>query len=271
MFIYSTYDKDPGSPLYTAEAFLSASSLRRHTTRDIGLLTNNAALAASIAKLPHNPFSHIELTTGETHPKLQKIRAIGRLWSGDKVFLDCDTLVFDAIDRVFDFAAFDIAGVVAPARGFIRSIEDAVEKEAKQIYSLNSGVLFIRERFVADLVATWAMRYEVLLRNKGEGAFDQAALKRSLNALTPRVLMLPHNYNFRINFGGTISGKCFVIHAHFRPAAQRLLESDMNADVVKDFIEGAEVINRSMETANFPPMTTIDYAALARKPLPWRI
>ncbi len=270
MFIYSAVDKDLAEPTQTLEAFVSATSLRRHTDREIALVTNNKVLAGQIAVLEHNPFNRIELASATQHAKLQKITSIDRLCSGSKVFLASDTLVFDSIDRVFSFSEFEVAGVVALGRGYIRSIDDAATRELKQKYSLDSGVLFIRENFVLDLVMAWSEKLTMLLRKQGEAAFDQAALKRALNALEPEVLTLPHNYNFRAAAGGTLSGKCFIMRGHFKEQMERIAENGLDAELVNDFIDQAAVINDSLIVSNFAPSEAIDVTMLERKPMPWQ-
>lgn len=264
MFVYSTYDKDPENPVYTTQALISARSLRRHTTNDISLLTNNDGLAKTIASLEHNPFTEIKVMTDSGHPKLQKILAIEQFSSGDKVFLDADTIILDSINQVFDFCDFDICGVISPGRYFINSMERAVRWEARRKFFLNSGVLFIREAFVSQLVPKWAECYRGELEEKGQDALDQPALKMALSHLNPNVFPIPHNYNFRIGFGGTISGKCFVVHGRFHNTATAVAKSGWDKGLIDEFIDSVAVINDTLVISNFPSAGPLDKISCVR-------
>lgn len=62
---------------------------------------------------------------------------------------------------------------------------------------------------------SWEADYTSVLRKTTHLVGDQAALNRALKAARPNVLPLPNNFNFRANFGGLLSGRCFVVHSHF--------------------------------------------------------
>ncbi|WP_420392676.1 hypothetical protein [Acuticoccus sp.] len=260
MFVYSAYDAG-GSPTYLAEACVSARSLRRWTDAPITLWTNRTALAAELVQAVGSPFSAI-LPLGEAGPpKAHKIDAIGRA-SGDRVFLDTDTIVLADIGRVFEFADFDIAAVPVAVRDAITSMDEAVRREPRRRYTVNSGVLFVRGRFAGPLCAAWAAAYRRALARSGPSVYDQPSLARALEGLQPDLLPLPHNYNLRVQFGGLVSGAVFVVHVHYRRDLAGLLRGGLDAHRVDALIDRVAAINASTGQAVMPPIAPGSVLAL---------
>lgn len=264
MFVYSASDIDAARPLYCGEAFISATSLRRHYSGRISLLTNSGQIRDAFHRLPNNPFDDIHVMSAEEHPKLQKIKAIGRLAEGDVIFLDGDTIILDDLSCVFSFDTFDIAGVLAPWRENITSIDDALKRETHARYSLNSGVLFLSGSFAPELATHWGGFYEKALQRVGATAKDQPALQAALKELQPTLMTLPNNYNFRANMGGLISGKCFVVHCHFPAMIAAVIRSGFDTDVIDSHIECISTINHSMSTHAFGPIRSTTCEAFLR-------
>lgn len=222
MFVYAAFDTPGAPPLYAGEALVSARSLRRHTARPIRLVTNNAAFVATMSGRPDFPFTAVTLADAGGAPfKREKIRAVAAA-DGDVVFLDCDTICLADLSRVFEIAPFDLAAVEVPVRRGIGSMDAAVRHELKHRSNLNSGVLFVRAATAGPLADAWLRHFDLEVARKGPGAYDQPALRAAVAERSPAILPLPHNYNFRAQFGGLLSGACFVVHTHFTDDVRRL-------------------------------------------------
>lgn len=242
MYILSAYDSGD-TPIYTAEAFVAARALRRHTTAPIRLLTNAMPFVDRLSGRPDFPFTAVTPITGDEPPKAFKIRAIGGMDDTDCVFLDTDTIPLADIGRVFGMGPFDVAGALAPGRDRIDGIDAAIAGEWRQRIHLNSGVLFIRRGHAGRLAEAWLANYRKATARSGARAFDQPALHKALETLGADVFVLPPNYNFRVNFGGLLSGACFVLHTHYRHDLAALIRADLAPAAVDRFIDGAARIN----------------------------
>ncbi|SLN33228.1 hypothetical protein ROJ8625_01555 [Roseivivax jejudonensis] len=265
MFVYSTHDKDASDPVYSLEALISATSLRRHTNLPIRLVTNNTDFLDRVRALDYNPFTDLVAAGADTPPKLQKIEALRGMADQDAVFVDSDTVILDDISRVFDFGMFDIAAVQAIWREGITSIERAVEREQRRRFMLNSGLLFVRRNTVEPLATAWAKEYRTAFGQFGPAAADQPSLEQALALLNPEVFQLPVNYNFRTNFGGILSGKCFVVHGHFRSVARELGRQGLGVAQIDHFLARIEMINANSKTRMY--RKTNDISQTRFKPL----
>ncbi|UOM33061.1 hypothetical protein [Acuticoccus sp. I52.16.1] len=267
MFIYSAFDRPDAPPVYTAEALVSARSLRRFTDKPIRLLTSRPDLAEMLARRPGFPFSDVVPLHGDVAPKAFKIRSIGTMAGADCIFLDTDTIIYGDISRVFEFGPFDLAGVHMPYhREEIVTMEDAVAKEGRRYYALNSGVLFIRGEFAGPLSERWGEAYALALERNGPGAMDQPPLVNALLKLKPALWPLSQNFNYRLMYGGVISGTIFVVHTHYRRDVRRIVDADFDHGVIDALIERIGAINASVERATLPQasMQTVPRHVLSR-------
>ncbi|MEM0907836.1 MAG: hypothetical protein AAGJ94_10765 [Pseudomonadota bacterium] len=269
MFIYCAFDKDQDMPRYAGEALVSATSLRRHTDKPIHLATNNRRFVERHARRPAWPFDNVTMVEGDDAPKTFKVRAIANM-DGDCVFLDGDTFIFADLSRVFEFSPFDLAGVREPARNALTSIEAAIEYEASLKYALNSGVLFIRGGFAQTLSERWLAHYLRRLERLGPTAFDQPSLRASLSLLDADVLVLPNNYNFRLQFGGLVAGPVFVVHTHYPHDLAKLIKRDFPAEDVDRLINHVGRINDEFAFETLPPVRGGSLYKLDLKRTGWR-
>lgn len=244
MYILSAFESGE-TPFYTAEAYVAAVSLRRHTAAPIRLLTNAPRFLDRLSARADYPFSDVAAIAGDGPPKAHKIRAIGEMGDSRCVFLDTDTIVLADIGRVFDMAPFEVAGVPAPGRDEIDGMDAAVAREAGRRFHLNSGVLWIGAGYAAHLAERWLSIYGRATSRGRVTAFDQPALHAALAGLGTEVFVLPPNYNFRVNFGGLLSGTCFVLHAHYRHDMRALLQADLAPEAVGRLIDRAAAVNTS--------------------------
>lgn len=265
MFIYSAFDRPEAAPLYSAEAYVSARSLRRHTDRPIRLLTNNEPFIGGLSRRADFPFTDVSPLTGDEIPKAFKIRSIGAA-AGDCVFLDTDTIVLADLSRVFEFGPFDLAAVPIWTRDHIVTMDQAVRREARRRHALNSGVLFIRDGFAAPLSKAWLGMFHDAVAREGPAVFDQPALVRALRTLEPNLMPLPHNYNYRSQFGGFVSGAVFVVHSHYRRDLARLIRGGLDDRAVDRLIDHAATINATTGEAVMPalPSSSLMRANLRR-------
>ncbi len=267
MFIYSAFDRADAPPVYTAEALVSARSLRRFTDKPIRLLTSRPDLADTLAKRADFPFTDVVPLVGDELPKAFKIRSIGTMDGADCIFLDTDTIIYDDISRVFEFGPFDLAGVHMPYhREEIVTMADAVAKERRRYYALNSGVLFIRGAFAGPLSERWGAAFAKAAERNGPGAMDQPPLVNALIKLQPTLWPLAQNYNYRLMYGGVVSGTMFVVHTHYRRDVERIIRADFDSEVIDALIERIGFINRSVEKVTLPPvsMQTVPRHMLSR-------
>lgn len=264
MFIYSSFDKDSSDPKYSLEALISAVSLRKHVRQDINLVTSSYEVKECFEGLAYNPFSEIRVVDKGLSPKLQKIRSISEFGERNAVFIDTDTIVLDDLSKVFNFCDFDLAAAPAIWRESVTSMEEAVRQERLRQSSLNSGLLFVRKDFVSPLVNSWAEEFQKEEFKTGRKAADQPPLTRALEELKPEVLKLPINYNYRTNFGGLLSGKCFVVHGHFFPVARKVMRTNFSLEVIERFLARVSKVNAEMKTRNFRRYTDISLAGFEK-------
>jgi hypothetical protein len=252
LYILSAFD-DGATPFYTAEAYVAACSVRRHTAAPIRLLTSEPRFVERLAGRPDFPFTDVTTFGTDALPKAHKIRAIGEAGEAPCIFLDTDTIVLADISRVFEMAPFEVAGVPAPGRDAIDGMDDAVRAEATFRHHLNSGVLWIAAGYAERLADRWRERFRRATARGRVTAFDQPALHAALADLGTNVFALPPNYNFRVNFGGLLSGACFVLHTHYRHDLMALLRADLAAEAVDRLIDRAAAINASTATGVVQP------------------
>ncbi|RAH98248.1 hypothetical protein DLJ53_26425 [Acuticoccus sediminis] len=267
MFIYSAFDRPDAPPVYTAEALVSARSLRRYTDKPIRLLTSRPDLVEALARRPDFPFTDIVPLEGDELPKAFKIRSIGTMAGSDCIFLDTDTVIYDDISRVFEFGAFDIAGVHMPYhREEIVTMADAVDKESRRYYALNSGVLFIRGAFAGPISEAWGESFARAAARHGPQIMDQPQLVNALLKLKPDLWPLSQNYNYRLMYGGVVSGTIFVVHTHYRRDVARIIKADFDTGMMDRLIERIGFINASVEKVTLPPvsMQTVPRHKLSR-------
>lgn len=262
MFIYSAFDRPGSHPVFTTEAFISARSLRRHSDKPIRLLTNRPDLVETLAQRVPIPFTDVDVLEGDDLPKAFKIRAIGTMKGADCIFLDTDTFIFDDISRVFEFGDFDIAGVHMPYhREDIVTMDDAVRREKRRYYALNSGVLFIRGRFAEPLSSAWERTFADAVTRLGPGAMDQPPLVTALMRLRPALWPLAQNYNYRLMYGGVVCGTMFVVHTHYRRDVRRIIEGGFSLKAVDALIDRVGAINATVARATLPQTTMQDIRA----------
>lgn len=256
MFVYSAFDRPDAPPVYTTEAFISARSLRRHSDKPIRLLTSRPDAVAMLAQRVPTPFTEVTVLEEDALPKALKIRAIGRMDGADCIFLDTDTFIYDDISRVFEFGDFDIAGVHMPYhREDIVTMADAVVREKRRYYALNSGVLFIRGRFAAPLSEAWERAYFDAVKRIGPQAMDQPPLATALTRLRPTLWPLAQNYNYRLMYGGVVCGTLFVVHTHYRSDVRRIIDGGYSAEAIDRLIDRVGALNATVARATLPQTT----------------
>lgn len=256
MFIYSAYDEVIEEPLYHAEAMISAFSLRQHSDKPIILHSNSRALAGRLKEPAWSPFSEVIVSDiPRAHPKLQKLEAIAASPFENTVFLDTDTFILGDLGKVFEFGPFDIAACQPPFRQSVRSMDAAVKEEWNRRWKLNSGVVFLKGG-QRDIVGSWLANYEDRLASAANPRklMDQPSLQHALVMHQPDIFTLPNNYNFRLCFGGYLSGACFVVHTHAGVSIQPVMENLHDLGSIRALIDKVSTINSILIGVSFPTM-----------------
>ncbi|WP_274575706.1 hypothetical protein [Sulfitobacter sp. PR48] len=262
MFIYSAFDEDIETPLYHAEAMISAFSLRQHSEEPIVLHSNSRVLADRLAEPSWSPFSEVIVTdVPRDHPKLQKLEAIAASPFEKTVFLDTDTFILGDLARVFDFGPFDIAACQPPYRQSVGSMDAAVKEEWSRRWKLNSGVVFLNGS-QRDVMDSWLADYKDRLTSADHPGkvMDQPSFQQALMKHQPDIFTLPNNYNFRLCFGGYLSGACFVVHTRAGVSIRPVMQNLNDLEAIGALIDKVASINSILVGVSFPTMADLTMA-----------
>lgn len=256
MFIYSAFDEVLDAPLYHAEAMVSAFSLRQHSDKPIVLHSNSRVLADKLREPAWSPFTEVVVSDmPRAHPKLQKLGAIAASPFEQTVFLVTDTFILGDLAKVFEFGPFDIAACQPPYRQSVRSMSAAVKEQWNRRWKLNSGVVFINGG-QHDIMRSWLADYKDRLTSADHPGkvMDQPSFQHALMMHQPDIFTLPNNYNFRLCFGGYLSGACFVVHTHAGVSIQPVMENLHDLGSIRALIDKVATINSIFMGMSFPTM-----------------
>jgi hypothetical protein len=245
--IYCAFDQDT-KVKYNTEAILSCYSLRKNCSNVfVKLFTNKPQYIEEISnKVEGSYFDKIEPIEYPQFHKAAKIRAILSS-EGDTIFLDTHTIVLDNITYLFEVQRFDIAGVLGCWRENKGILTKSVALSESYI-KLNTGVLFLRMESSRNYIRQWLDKYHDMYR-LGEKNQDQPAFFNSVGANKDcSIMLLPNNYNFRLNQGGFISGHVYVIHTHYFKTLNQFIEKPSTDFAAKIYDHFASINNSTIGT-----------------------
>lgn len=242
--IYCAFDKDGIRPRYNAEALLSCYSLRKNCNDIyVKIFTNKPQYIEETCEKVEGPyFDAIESIEYPQFHKSAKIRAMLSS-EGNTIFLDTHTVVLDDITQIFEAKRFDIAGSHAPWRENKGVLTKNIALSEQNI-SLNTGVLFLRMDRCRSYISKWLDEYHRTYSPGGGKNLDQPAFTRSIGSSKGcSIMILPNNYNFRLVYGGFISGHVYVIHTHYLKTLNKFIEEPLTDFAARIYDHFASINN----------------------------
>jgi|GEM_PF-742127 len=216
------------------EAELSAESLKKHNPELETCLITDEERESEF-------FDQIKIE--EPNKGSDKIQYIDRSPFDQTLFLDTDTLIVDNITELFTLLEeFDIAMSQNPMR--VSNNNFTGEKnDFKNIPvafpELNGGIILFQnnEKFrqYSENVREF---YRERQEEYGEKVMEQPVFRKELYESDLRLMILPPEYNCRLNYGGVVSEKVKIGHA-------RLIDFDAKWGLVKklDVRESLDKLN----------------------------
>ena len=208
---------------FVDEAMISARSVKKHMPEvSITLFTD----LENLVDAPPGPVNKVFLMQEVRKSCLDKMYPLTDTPYERTLFLDTDTYVCDRIDELFEVLDnYDIAIAHPPYR---------VQYEIKGIPECfpepNTGVIvFKRSSESLEVMKQWPIEYEKQLASTCKPHHDQHSFRAALYGSGARILVLPHEYNFR-NIGPNFAGKGSKVKIiHGRHASFERLEQRLNA------------------------------------------
>lgn len=246
--IYCAFDKNDLQPRYNAEALLSCYSLRKNCNDiHVKIFTNKPDyIKTTCEKIEGLYFDAIESIEYPKFYKSAKIRAILSA-QGNTIFLDTHTIILDDITLLFEAQGFDIAGSLPPWRENKGILTKSIVLSEQNI-SFNTGVLFLRMDSCKSYISEWLDEYQSMYSLGGKNQ-DQPAFIRAMKfAKGCSIMNLPNNYNFRLCYGGFISGHVYVIHTHYLKTLNKFIKKPSTDFTVRIYNHFASINDSTKST-----------------------
>ncbi|WP_305989781.1 FkbM family methyltransferase [Roseibium sp. MMSF_3544] len=241
------------STKYLSETLRSIETLR-NTHPEIPI----CLVAPSTLVVEKEIFDHVVRCDDEypQYPFLRKVISLKKTPFKRTVFLDSDVLVISAIDDLFlALDHYDMAIAHAP----IRYSEGGEFAEQPKCYTgYNTGVIAYRSNDDDDAFAFLDLWFETCLEHVERFKNDQASFNIEIYKSDIRVLTLPPEYNFRVEFSHqskAAKAPVRVVHSHFfssmpKKRFERDFEHHLLSEKPMSFFRKKG--NVSLETDAFP-------------------
>ncbi len=210
---------------FVDEALISARSVRKKMAAlSIALFTDLEHLVAD----PPDPVNAVFLMRDVRKSCLDKMYPLLDTPFERTLFLDTDTYVCDRVDELFEILDhYDIAIAHPPYR-----VQYHIDGIPECFPEPNTGVIaFRRSPEALQAIGQWPVEYERQQASEPKPHHDQHSLRAALYRSEARVLILPHEYNFR-NIGPNFAGKGSKVKIiHGRHASFERLEKRLNSSL----------------------------------------
>jgi hypothetical protein len=210
---------------FVDEALISARSVReRMAALPIALFTDLEHLVSH----PPYPVDLVFLIKDVRKSCLDKMYPLLDTPFERTLFLDTDTYLCDRVDELFEILDhYDIAVVHPPYR-----VQYEIEGIPECFPEPNTGVIvFRRSPEALKAIGQWPVEYDRQQASERKPHHDQHSFRAALYGSDARVLILPHEYNFR-NIGPNFAGKGSRVKIiHGRHASFERLERRLNASL----------------------------------------
>ena len=208
---------------FVDEALISARSVRKTMgSVPIVLFTDLEHLVID----PPEPVNEVILMTDVRKSCLDKMYPLLDTPFERTLFLDTDTYVCDKVDELFEILDhFDVAVAHPPYR-----VQYQIDGIPECFPEPNTGVIaFRRSPEALKAIGQWPVEYERQQVSGRKPHHDQHSFRVALYQSEARVLILPHEYNFR-NIGPNFAGKGSRVKIiHGRHASYERLEKRLNS------------------------------------------